>query len=80
VAIYHNLLPRIMHTNSPILEVIRTCEQDFFKDEGELPKATASFPLLTASFQQAGDRKEEKELDVDEVLEEVERLLRRGRD
>jgi hypothetical protein len=80
VAIYHNLLPRIMHTNSPILEVIRTCEQDFFKDEGELSKATASFPLLTASMQQDGDRREEKELDVNEVLEEVERLLRQGHD
>ena len=78
VAIYYNLLPRIIHTNTPILEVIRTCEQDFFQDGNEPTQAAGGNTHLPGSIQQIED--DGSDLDVNDVLEEVTRLLRQGRD
>ena len=85
VAIYHNLLPRVMHSNTPIPEVIRSCEQDFFQEEKELVRGTGSTPGFPRAVQQVETEDEEEEaetsdLNVHDVLEEVTRLLRQGRD
>ncbi len=78
IAIYHNLLPRIIHTNSPILEIIQACEQDFFKETDETTQATGGVPILSGLLRQNETEEEEKELNVNDVLEEVTRLLRQG--
>ncbi|HTK07837.1 MAG TPA: YbjN domain-containing protein [Ktedonobacteraceae bacterium] len=79
VAIYHNLLPRIMHTDATILEVIRACEQEFFQDEAGFSQSTGRTPLLPSSLQQSENADEETDLDVNDVLAEVTRLLRQSR-
>jgi hypothetical protein len=84
VAIYHSLLPRIMNTNATILDVIGACEHDFFQDEAGASQETGRVPLLPSSFQQGDDEQgeneeEEVDLDVNDVLAEVTRLLRQSR-
>lgn len=57
--IYYELLPRIMYGNQSAQEAIRSCEQDFFQSE------------------EKGEKPSEgpSELDVNDVLAEVARLL-----
>jgi hypothetical protein len=84
VAIYHNLLPKVMHSNAPISEVIRSCEQDFFQEEqesGQDAGSTTGFPRTIRQVEMQDEIEEEApDLNVHDVLEEVTRLLRQGRD
>ncbi|GCE27872.1 hypothetical protein KDA_33560 [Dictyobacter alpinus] len=82
VAIYHDLLHRITDGDQSPQEALQACENEFFAqapDESDFG-LTASMaqvtetPLQTTTSQ---DQEEPPELDVNEVLEEVARLLGR---
>lgn len=83
VAMYHSLIPRIIYGNLSTHDALQACEQEFFQEEG----------LLEADLDEQyaeNESKEEREaheapttasdLTVQEVLEEVNRLLEERRE
>jgi hypothetical protein len=71
VSIYRNLLPRVVNSDASIQDALSSCEQAYFQSVNEtaLPPAPES------------DEEEEiPELSVEEVMAEVNRLLKQSRD
>lgn len=68
VGIYHSLLPRIVYGDQTVQEALKACEQEFF-GKAEATTDTDELPAISEAGQ------EPSELDVDDVLAEVTRLL-----
>ncbi len=67
VAMYHDLLPRIIYGNSTAREAIEACEHDFFQEvKSETSEEPASLPANDAPT---------PELDVSDILAEVTRIF-----
>lgn len=74
VSIYHSLLPRIIYGKIPVEEALQQCEQDFFQayrpnDLQEEANYTSSDAHVEIVLDKTTD------LDVNEILAEVTRLL-----
>ena len=87
-SIYHSLLPRIVYGNCSVEEALQACEQEFFQDttqSEEIDEATDVTHLDRARYTNearasANTVDELPDLDVEEVLEEVARLLKEPRE
>ena len=87
-SIYHSLLPRIVYGNCSVEEALQACEQEFFQEatiqhEGADEVSDACHTDCTwfsESRVSSSTVDELPELDVDEVLEEVARLLKDARE
>ncbi|GHO84609.1 YbjN domain-containing protein [Dictyobacter formicarum] len=80
VSIYHNLLPRIIYRRQSAQEALQDCENEFFAQAPDNIEVT--LPAIQTQVTEAISSDEtlpieEPELDVNEVLEEVARLLSR---
>jgi hypothetical protein len=87
-SIYHSLLPRIIYGNCSVEEALQACEQEFFQ---ETPPHEAIEDIgdechgdctryIAESHANSNTVDDLPELDVEEVLEEVARLLKEHRD
>jgi hypothetical protein len=75
VSIYHSLLPRIVYGNLSVAEALQRCEQDFFREHQH------NDPLEDAHYISSDTSSETTpDLDVNEILAEVSRLLNHHRD
>jgi hypothetical protein len=79
VSIYHSLLPRIIYGNLSVEEALQRCEQDFFREHGQ------NDHLEEANYTSSDTRSEGvldkmTDLDVNEILAEVTRLLDRHKE
>lgn len=77
VAMYHSLLPRIVYGDLSVLDALSICEQEFLQeignaDEGEL---TISGTLPIQEKEQLTDIEGTTELNVNDVLAEITRML-----
>lgn len=84
VAMYHSLIPRIIYGNLSTQEALRACEQDFLQEEGLLD-ADPDEEYLEAEEQENKPATEETpadsaELDIQDVMEEITRLLEKRRE
>jgi hypothetical protein len=77
VAIYQDLLPRIVYKDMSVQDALNACEHDFFETSSQIPSPAQS--LMISSEQRIEGRPTElddlSELDVEDVLAEVVRLL-----
>src|SRR5205823_922889 len=85
-SIYHSLLPRIVYGNCSVEEALQACEQEFFQDiQNEEADETDDAAHMDRTRYTHETRTgtntvdELPELDVEEVLEEVARLLKEHR-
>lgn len=78
IAMYHSLIPRIIYGNLSTQDALLACEQEFFQEEGLL-EADPDEQYGESEYQEGPLVIEAlpalPELDVQEVLEEVTRLL-----
>src|SRR5947209_214683 len=78
VAMYHSLLPRIVYGNLSVLEALSACELEFLQEvEGTKQQnsaTTGEAALLSQKDQGAGPEVAD-ELDVNDVLAEISRML-----
>ncbi len=73
VVIYQNLLPRIVQQDLTVQEALKSCEQEFFQSaRQDEPGALEAEPLSGA---EAHEDETLSDLNVDDALEEVTRLL-----
>lgn len=87
-SIYHSLLPRIVYGNCSVEEALQACEQEFFQDttqSEEIDETTDIAHMDRARYTNeprtgTNTVDELPELDVEEVLEEVARLLKEPRE
>jgi len=88
-SIYHSLLPRIVYGNCSVDEALQACEHEFFQEvpqHEETDEETADVAHMDRTRYTTEPRMgtntvdELPELDVEEVLEEVARLLKDPRD
>ncbi|HLH62202.1 MAG TPA: YbjN domain-containing protein [Ktedonobacteraceae bacterium] len=80
VAMYHNLIPRIVYGNMTPQQALQTCEQEYFAQAGSTykPGPQQEPKLLTAGAAEASNTP--PELDVNDVLAEVARILEGTKD
>lgn len=94
-SIYHSLLPRIIYGSMTVEEALLACEQDFFQHSAPPPEnddpllsSIGYFTPYRAASQQSNrtekterheKTEEPSELNVEDVLAEVTRMLREGR-
>ena len=87
-SIYHSLLPRIVYGNCSVEEALQACEQEFFQETtpheeaDETGDACHTDRTRYTSESRTGTNTVDElpELDVEEVLEEVARLLKEARE
>jgi hypothetical protein len=87
-SIYHSLLPRIVYGNCSVEEALQACEQEFFQeptpnevaDEASDASQTDHTRYTAESHANTNTVDELPEFDVEEVLEEVVRLLKEARE
>lgn len=87
-SIYHSLLPRVVYGNCSVEEALQACEQEFFQETpqneeaSEASEASHSDHMRYTTESHAGTNTVDElpELDVEEVLEEVARLLKEARE
>jgi len=87
-SIYHSLLPRIVYGNCSVEEALQACEQEFFQEttQNDETDETGDVAHMDRTRYIAESRSgtntvdELPELDVEEVLEEVARLLKEHRE
>ncbi|GCE20352.1 YbjN domain-containing protein [Dictyobacter kobayashii] len=78
VSIYHDLLPRIIYGHQSAKDALQDCENEFFAqthDETDFSLPAIQTQVVETSTNNEMLQMEESELDVNEVLEEVARLL-----
>src|SRR5207245_8606112 len=78
VAMYHSLLPRIVYGNLSVLEALSTCELEFLQEvEGteQHNSATTDEDALLSETQEGTEPEIAAELDVNDVLAEISRML-----
>ena len=82
-SIYHSLMPRIVYGNCSVEEALQACEQEFFQDTAQNEQvdetgdaAHVDRMRCTNEPRTGTNTVELPELDVEEVLEEVARLLK----
>src|SRR5947209_5392223 len=78
VAMYHSLLPRIVYGNLSVLEALSTCELEFLQEiEGteQQDSATADDAESLPEKEQGTEPELAAELDVNDVLAEISRML-----
>ena len=75
VAMYHNLIPRIVYGNMTTQQALQACEQDFFQqtDSAQRADAPTEMKMLPAGTQDGPGIT--SELDVNDVLAEAVRIL-----
>jgi hypothetical protein len=73
VVIYQSLLPRIVQQEFTVQEALKSCEQEFFQSSGQDEPGTVETGPLTGG--EAYEDQTLSDLSVDDVLEEVTRLL-----
>lgn len=74
VAIYHSLIPRIVHGNMTTQQALQACEQEFFQQAEAAQKANPPTEMKMLPAGTAGPETA-PELDVNDVLAEVARIL-----
>lgn len=88
-SIYHSLLPRVVYGNCSVEEALQACEQEFFQEtttQNEEIDETSDVSHIDRTRYTVESRTgtntvdELPELDVEEVLEEVARLLKEPRE
>ncbi len=84
-SIYHSLLPRIVYGNCSVEEALQACEQEFFQDTAQSEETADVAHIDRTRYTNeprtgANTVDELPELDVEEVLEEVARLLKEPRE
>jgi hypothetical protein len=78
VVIYQNLLPRIVQQGFTVQEAMRSCEQEFFQSAQSAGQEKAgAIEIGPLSGKEARDEETFADLSVDDVLEEVTRLLQK---
>src|SRR6266700_4623817 len=78
VAMYHGLLPRIVYGNLSVLEALSTCELEFLQEvEGTVQhnSATIDEAALLSEKEEGTEPEIAAELDVNDVLAEISRML-----
>ncbi len=78
VAMYHGLLPRIVYGNLSVLEALSTCELEFLQEvEGteQHNSATIDEAALLSEKEEGTEPEIAAELDVNDVLAEISRML-----
>jgi len=76
VSIYHSLLPRIIYGNISPEEALQRCEQDFFQEYRQLDAQIEEAKSTISDDEHAETVLDETtDLDVNEILAEVTRLL-----
>ncbi|HZU67161.1 MAG TPA: YbjN domain-containing protein [Ktedonobacteraceae bacterium] len=80
VAMYHNLIPRIVYGNMTPQQALQACEQEYFAQAGPAykPEPQQEPKLLTAGATETSSTP--PELDVNDVLAEVARILEGKKD
>jgi hypothetical protein len=73
VAIYYSLIPRIIYGDLDVREALRSCEQDFFQQEGHHPQTDISNGISSDDTQEESESL--PELNVADVLAEATRIL-----
>ncbi len=72
VAMYHSLIPRIIFGNLSVREALTACEQEFFKEMEDIEEEIAEEMQSGEAVEEAPDL---PELDVNDVLAEIARML-----
>jgi hypothetical protein len=72
VTMYHSLIPRIIFGNLSVREALTACEQDFFKEMEDIEEEVTEETQLDEKTEEASDL---PELDVNDVLAEIARML-----
>ncbi len=72
VAMYHSLIPRIIFGNLSVREALTACEQEFFKEMEDIEEEVAEEMQSGEAVEEAPDL---PELDVNDVLAEIARML-----
>jgi hypothetical protein len=75
VAMYHNLIPRIVYSNMTTQQALQACEQDFFQQTDSTQKADAPTEMKMLPPGTPDGPETASELDVNDVLAEVVRIL-----
>ena len=77
VAMYHSLIPRIIYGNLSTQEALQACEQEFFQEEGLLEADIDEDYVEEKKDEEASvdPPRAQPELNVQDVMEEVTRLL-----
>ena len=83
VAMYHSLLPRIVYGNLSVQDALEACEQEFLQemdteDEEDNESSASDEPVQSAA--QEVDSGTPPELNVNDVLAEITRLLEEHKD
>lgn len=71
-AMYHSLIPRIVYGNISASAALKACEQEFLKEYGSYNTNTG---LSRAPTQEPPDPQSDNDLNINEVMAEVTRLL-----
>ena len=75
VAIYHSLIPRIVYGNMTTQQALQACEQEFFQQAEVAQRADGSTEMKMLPAGTADGPETAPELDVNDVLAEVARIL-----
>src|SRR6266480_2364119 len=78
VAMYHSLLPRIVYGNLPVLDALSICEQEFLQEVEGTEQQNSATTDEAALLSEKGEGTEPEitaELDVNDVLAEISRML-----
>jgi hypothetical protein len=78
VSLYHSLLSRIIFGNATVQEALRTCEQEYFQQTQESSNTAVTIAQPINGEQHTAT--DGPELSVDDVMEEVTRLLQERQD
>ena len=78
VSLYHSLLSRIIYGNATVQEALRTCEQEYFQQTQESDNTAVTIAQPINGEQHTAT--DGPDLNVDDVMEEVTRLLQERQD
>ncbi len=78
VSLYHSLLSRIIYGNATVQEALRACEQEYFQQTQESDNTAVTITQPINGEQHTAT--DGPELSVDDVMEEVTRLLQERQD
>jgi len=75
VSMYSNLIPRIVYGNMTTQQALQACEQEYFSQTEMTQKEDTSSEMKLLPARTTGESETPSELDVNDVLAEVSRIL-----
>lgn len=75
VSMYSSLIPRIIHSNMTTQQALQACEQEFFSQTEMTQKEDSPSEMKLLPARTTGEPETASELDVNDVLAEVARIL-----